>query len=74
MFQCLPEPIPPETNPDTMDSEVGLYVKDLAYAGRDCRDQLSEVGHFLSLQDNIDVTDVIVEEEKEEKSLLGRLF
>jgi hypothetical protein len=32
----------------------------LAYAGRDCRAQLSEVGHMLDLQPEIELADVLV--------------
>lgn len=53
--------------PETKDSELALYVRDLAYAGRDCRAQLSEIGETLNLQPDIDVTDVLVTQEKKKK-------
>lgn len=65
LFRCLPEPTPPRLSEAvnsgaTKDSEIALFIKDLAYAGRDCRAQLSEVGHMLDLQPEIELTDVVV--------------
>lgn len=67
----MQEPTPPQLNEDTQDSQVALYVKDLAYAGRDCRDQLAEVGETLNLQPNIEVTDIVVTKPEEPKKFLG---
>ncbi len=60
LFRCLPEPPPPSLTEDIKDSEVALFIKDLAYAGRDCRAQLAEVGHMLELQPEIELADVLV--------------
>ena len=42
------------------DSDIALFINDLAYAGRDCRAQLAEVGHMLELQPEIELADSIV--------------
>ena len=67
MFQCSPEPTPPTLNEETRDSQIGLFIKDVAYAGRDCRDQLSEIGEFLNMQPGIEVTDVVVRAQTKRK-------
>ena len=67
----MQEPTPPEMTKDTQDSQIALFIKDLAYAGRDCRDQLAEIGETLDLQPNIEVTDIIVEAEKPDKKRFG---
>lgn len=67
LFQCLKEPIPPILTEGVRDSQIALYVKDLAYAGRDCRDQLKDVGETLNLQPGIDVTDIITPKAKAKK-------
>ena len=67
MFRCLPEPTPPVLNEDTQDSQVALFIKDTAYAGRDCRDQLAEVGEFLDLQPGVEVTDIVVTKQEPER-------
>ncbi|MEP3891388.1 MAG: hypothetical protein ABJN69_13090 [Hellea sp.] len=61
----MPEPTPPRLSEAvdggaTKDSEIALFIKDLAYAGRDCRAQLAEVGHMLDLQPEIELADVVV--------------
>lgn len=63
----MPEPTPPTLTEETKDSEIGLFIKDLAFAGRDCRDQLAEIGETLNLQPEIQITDVLVSEEKKKK-------
>ena len=67
LFQCLPEPTPPILNEDTQDSQIALFIKDLAYAGRDCRDQLAEIGETLDLQPDIEISDIVVEQPEEPK-------
>ena len=64
LLTCNEEPIP--SKQDLTDQEYSIWIKDVIFAGRDCRDQLFEIKEVLTLSKEVDVTDVLVIAQKED--------
>ena len=57
VLTCEAEPIP--KGRELTDQQYALWIKDVIYAGRDCRDQLAQVRDLLDFSEEVVVADVL---------------